>query len=232
MHWSFAGPYDLATVPYEQVIGRSRQLDKGAIPNPVLAPVDHLLANAIHLHKHLGHLRPLLGHPCLPRVLVGSRYLILLCDFMRLARGGTLTVDSGDLKEEATRWNVFDKLNFCADLCAELWGESQHPFPELTNRRPNRRRGTWIRSWLFLSHQERFEKQFPMIGITPVRLLTLKEAFFPRWEVLANYYAARGHPHRLWWRVAHPVRMTTFMTRNALNFLRLWFGLRVRSFLQ
>lgn len=222
LHWSFVGPYDLITIDYQATIRRAQALKDGPIPCPILAPVDQVLVNAVHLHKHLCYLLPVLGHPDLPRYVADSKYLILACDFARLLRRYTASHSIEDLTERMRQWNVSDKLQFCALLCRAIWGEDEYLAP-LVREAPIRRRPSgrllakFLESCTGLSH-----KPSRLSGVTPTRLLTLPVVFFPESELIRRYYHADTSSAILFRRVFHPIRLGFLMCANLACCLAGW----------
>ena len=222
LHWSFVGPYDLATIEYQTLIQRAQAPKRGSLSNPVLSPVDQILVNAIHLHKHLGYLTPLMSHADLSQHVVASKYLILCCDFLRLVHHHAAAHPIEELSEEMKRWNVSDKIQFCALLCRALWGEDDCLTPLL--RRTQVKRyvsghllARFLASWTELSH-----KPFRLSGVTPTRLLTLPAVFFPSSESLQRYYDAETSGAMILWRIVHPVRLAFLMSWNIASCVAGW----------
>jgi hypothetical protein len=222
LHWSFVGPYDLVTVDYHTLIHRARVLSDSPLPCPILSPADQVLVNAIHLHKHLSYLLPVLGHPDLSRYVADSKYLILACDFVRLLRHYTASHPIDELTEQMKMWNVSDKLQFCALLCRALWEEEEHLTPLLHELRVKRRASGrllagFLASWTGLSH-----KPSRLSGVTPTRLLTLPVVFFPGSELLERYYRAKTPGAVFFRRIVHPLRLGLLMCMNLACCLAGW----------
>lgn len=217
LHWCCVGPYDLAQINYDMVIRRACPSKAGSLPNPVPSPVDQILLNAIHLHKHLGYLQTLLGHPDLPRHVVSSYHLINLCDFVRLLHHHAATDLADELSNRMRCWNVVDKVQFCALLCRALWGEDDGLAPLLQGLRVERSVSGRVLARFLTLVPQLSHKSSRVFGVTPTRLLTLLSVFFPDRESLRRYYSAPSALALSLRRIAHPLRMGLLMGMNILS---------------
>lgn len=229
LHWSFVGPYDLIKVEYATLLRRAEAPKNGLISNPVLSPVDQVLVNAIHLHKHLAYLTPLIGHPELPQHVISGRYLILCCDFLRLIHHYSVIRPFEELSEEMKRWNASDKVQFCARLCQALWGEDDRLTPLLLPAQVKKYASAHLLARFLASAQPRPYQPIRLSGVTSTRLLSLPAVFFPESEIIRGYYDARSSGAVMFWRIAHPVRLGLLMWWNAVCCFSGWTKIAIKS---